>query len=423
VCQAAAILAVHSQVSASQPRAKDRLRIAAIGVGNRGWDNLLAVRDEAVVAVCDVDARYLERARQRFPDARQFVDFREVFDSTELDAVVVSCPDHTHAHAALSAISHKLHVYCEKPLAHSVAETRRIAQAARAADVVTQLGNHHHSSDGYRQAAAWVRSGLLGEIRNVAAWTTRPHWRQGFAARPDEKPPVPATLNWDLWLGPAPPRPYHPSYHPLTWRAWWDFGGGALGDMGPHMLDPIVAALELKAPTTVAAVSSPVSVEAAPLSSRVTFQFPATKKRGAVKLQWFDGDRKPPVELTGLKRLSPHGALLLGSAGKLFVPAYGGRPVFIPPAGKTRPPAPKWLANPSPGHHAEWILACRGGPPTSSDFQYGANLTQTCLLGNVALRLGETFRWNDVSGAAVGQPKAGPLLHRDYRDGWKLPPT
>jgi predicted dehydrogenase len=416
-------VACHSEVPAKEPRgANDRLNMAAIGVGNRGEVNLSEVRSENIVALCDVDQRMLDSQQRKFPSATVYRDFRPLLERSDLDAVVISTPDHTHFHAASQALSQGLHVYCEKPLAHSVWEVRQLAQAAARSEVATQMGNQHHSSAGYLRVVDWVRSGRLGEIREVHSWTSRPIWPQGIP-RPAKVEPVPAELDWNLWLGPAPERPFHSIYHPLRWRGWWDFGGGALADMGPHLLDPAFMALDLTLPTRISAESSEVNEETLPAWSIVRFEFPAVGERPGVSVIWYDGGKQPPASVTGTANPPPNGTLLVGSEASLFAPELGGRPLVIPPAGKPRPAAPdaRDAADGAPiGHHAQWLRACRGGPPAGSSFDYAARLTETCLLGNIALRCGRTLGWNAQAMKFVDCPEAGGYLQRDYRDGWQL---
>lgn len=394
-----------------------KLRIAAIGVGNRGASNLAAVSDEEIAGLCDVDQELMAPMATRFPAARTFRDFRELLELDDLDAAIISTPDHTHFLAALLAMRRGLHVYCEKPLAHSVWEVRQLAAAAKQHQVVTQLGNHHHASDGYRRAAEIVRSGAIGPVREVHAWTNRPIWPQGIA-RPADTQPVPAYLAWDLWLGPAPARPFHEIYHPRGWRGWRDFGCGALGDMGPHLLDPVFWTLDLTSPTHIAASSTSGHAETFPASSSVRFTFGARGALPPVELFWYDGDRQPPREVTGVDQLPQHGALLLAERAKLFVPDHGGLPIVMPGKDGEEIPLPKPFLPRSPGHHEEWLRACKEKLATSSDFQYGARLTETCLLGNIAVSVGKPLRWDADNMQFPDCAAANLQLRREYRDGW-----
>lgn len=398
-----------------------KLRIAAVGVGNQGATNLAAVADEEIVGLCDVDQELLDPMSRRFPAARSFRDFREMLELDDLDAVIISTPDHTHYLAAMLAMRRGLHVYCEKPLAHSVWEVRQMAAAARQHNVVTQLGNHHHASDGYRRVAEIIRSAAIGPVREVHAWTNRPTWPQGIA-RPADAQPVPAYLDWDLWLGPAPARPFHETYHPRGWRGWRDFGCGTLGDMGPHLLDPVFWALDLAYPTEISASGTPCEAEAFPASSSVHFTFAARGPLPAVELFWYDGDRQPPRKVTGVDALPNHGVLFLGERAKLFAPAYGGAPIVMPNKDGDAISLPKPFLPQSPGHHREWLRACKENLATSSDFQYGARLTETCLLGNIALAIDKPLHWDAEAMQFVDQATANRYLRREYRDGWRYLP-
>lgn len=398
---------------------REPLRIAAIGVGNRGEANLLSVRNERVVALCDVDRRYLEERAERFPDARRYRDYRELFDRESLDAVVVSTPDHTHAPVALDALARGLHVYLEKPLAATVAETRRLADAARRLQLVTQTGNQHHASRGYRRAVRIVRAGVLGEVRRAYAWTDRPFWPQGRRERASERP-VPGHLEWDLWLNAAPWRPYGDGYHPADWRGCWDFGAGALGDRGPHQLDPAVEALELSLPTRVVAESSEVTAESPPEWSVVKFEFPARGELPPLALTWYDGGKTPDLQALGVRRPPPNGLILEGDRAALFIPDMGGDPRLVPLPGRDPPrlPPDDPAASAPLDHVDDWLDACKTGRPARYDFSRGAVLTEICLIGNLALRTGRPIDWDAKNGRPIDCPAALPLLDRTYRTGW-----
>ena len=416
---AASLLGVWSAAEAAPPNSPtEKLNLGLVGVGHRGIDNMEGVKGENIVALCDVDRQYLEKIQWRFPDAAVYRDFRQMFERPDLDGVVISTPDHTHFHAAMMALRRGLHVYCERPLAQTIDEVRRLAAEAEMRSLATQMGNQHHNSDGYCRVVEWVQSGELGQVREVHVWTNRPLWPQGLQ-RSDEQPPIPPNLEWDLWLGPAPWRPYHPSYHPMTWRGWWDFGAGALGDMGPHLIDPAFRALQLAPPTSVQAESSPVTDESAPEWSIVEFEFAARGDLPPVKLIWYDGGKKPPAEAIGTANPPKNGALLIGERGSLFVPERGGKPLILARDPQDRPQPPQRTLPDSPGHYAEWIAACKGGPPASSSFPAAVDLMETCLLGNVALRAGEAIRW-DRENTTTGGAQADQFLRRTYREGWEL---
>ncbi len=399
--------------------AAEKLNVAAIGVGNRGSVNLASVNTENIVALCDVDQAKLAPQRARYPDAAAYRDFRELLERDDIDAVLVSTPDHTHFHAARLAILRGMHVYCERPLAHSIWEVRQLQALAARAGVATQMGNQHHSSRGYAEVVDWVRSGRLGEVREVHCWTNRPLWPQGID-RPEPEP-VPDTLAWDLWLGPAPERPYHSIYHPIRWRGWWDFGGGALADRGPHQLDPAYWALKLTLPSRISAESSPVNSETLPAWSIVRFAFPAVEDRPPVDVTWYDGGKLPPRSVTGTADPPSNGTMLIGSEARLFVPELGKRPIVIPAEGRARPPRPEPTTTAVIDHHAQWLQACRGGPPAGSRFEYGGPLTETCLLGNIAIRTGRHLHWDARRMAFQDDAGANEYLRREYREGWRLP--
>lgn len=412
---------VWSQTWACESRSPNqKLKLGIVGVANRGETNLIGVHHETIAALCDVDEDYLEQRRQRYPGAKRYVDFREMLELPGLDGVVISSPDHTHAHAALQAIRRGLHVYCEKPLAHTVAEVRLLAQAAKQSSVVTQTGNQHHTTAGYRRVAEWVRSGVIGEVREVHSWTNRPFWPQAIAQRPASEP-VPPQLHWDLWLGPAPTRPYAAGYHPTNWRGFWDFGTGALGDRGPHLLDPAFFALELTSPTHIEAESSAVTDESPPEWSIVRFEFPARGQHPPVRVTWYDGGKQPSRDISGVKQQLPdNGTLFIGSLARLFAPELGGNPLLIPNQPAQELPKATVQLPVSKGHYQEWIDACKGEGQVQCDFQYGARLTEACLLGNIALRAGKPIRWDGATGEIVAPADARRYLSREYRAGWKL---
>jgi predicted dehydrogenase len=402
----------------------ERLDIGLIGVGGRGAGNLKAVSaaGENIVALCDIDAKNLGRAAGQFSAAKTYNDFRRLLEQKGLDAVVVTTPDHTHAVAAAMALQLGKHVYCEKPLTHSIDEARTLARLAAEARVATQMGNTGHSSDGTRRVVELVRAGAIGPVREVHAWTNRPIWPQGID-RPADTPPVPAGIDWDLWLGPAPERPYNPAYHPFKWRGWWDFGTGALGDMGCHIFDPFYWALDLRYPERVAAEGPPRHLETAPAWSVVRYEFPARGEQPPVVAWWYDGGKLPPAGLFEGQPPKPgsSGSVLVGSKGSLVVSqGREGGPRLLPERdfADFTPPAP--TVPRSPGHHEEWIEACKTGTPTGTNFDYAAALTETVLLGNVALHSGRAIVWD----AAHMRPEDGPLddiyIHREYRKGWSL---
>ena len=414
----------------------EKLNIAGIGVGGQGAGDLRGVESENIVALCDVDWRHAANTFKRYPDARRYRDFRVMLEKEkDIDAVVVATPDHVHGVAAMAAIKAGKHVYVEKPLAHSIHEVRTMTEAAREAGVVTQMGNHGHAMESMRLLKEWIDDGAIGAIREVEAWTPHAVWPQGIN-RPAETPSVPDTLSWDLWLGPAPERPYHPAYLPAMWRGWWDFGTGALGDMGCHIFDPIYYALELVHPTSVEASYStfiphglnwdkPFNKESYPRASIVRYRFPARGSRPAVRMTWYDGGLMParPDELEPGRQMGSKygGALFIGDHGKIICGGHGASGVRILPESKMkaykRPP--KSLPR-SIGHHKEWIAACKGGPKPGSNFDYAGPMTEAVLLGNIALRARQRIDWDPQRMKITNSAEANAFLRREYREGWSL---
>jgi predicted dehydrogenase len=333
----------------------------------------------------------------------------------------------------MAAIKLGKHVYCEKPLTHSVWEARQLAHAARERKVATQMGNQGQASADTRRLSQMVGDGAIGPVREAHIWTDRPsnglfneYWPQGVG-RPKETPAVPDTMDWEMWIGPAPMRPYHPAYAPFKWRGWWDFGTGALGDIGCHSFDPVFRALKLGPATSVEASSTRVNEDTFPLASMVTYQFPARAEMPAVKLVWYDGGLRPPrpEELDDGKKMGATGALLIGDRGKILSLDRGWR--IVPQAKAKEYGEPPLKLPLSPGHYKEWIGACKGGQPGGSNFDWAGPLAETVLLGNVALRLGMreemTFKkllWDPAALKITNSDEANRFLRRDYREGWTL---
>jgi predicted dehydrogenase len=414
------------------------LNIAGIGIGGQGAHDLAQFEGHNIVALCDVDADYAARTFERFPRARRYADYRRMLEEQkDIDAVVIATPDHTHACIALAAMRAGKHVYCEKPLTHSVWETRQLAQAARDSKVATQMGNQGQASDESRRLCEMIADGAIGPVREVHVWTDRPsnglfneYWPQGID-RPTETPPVPSTLDWDLWLGPAPARPYHPAYLPFRWRGWWDFGTGALGDIGCHSLDPVFRALKLGHPDSVEASSTRVNGETFPLASMVTYQFPAREEMPPVKLVWYDGGLRPPrpAELESERRLGTAGHLFIGDDGKILSRrTQEGVGYFLIPESRAKEygEPPQTLPR-SIGHYNEWIEACKGGAPAGSNFDWAGPLTEVVLLGNIALRpelreelTAKRLLWDGPNMRFTNSTVANKFLKREYREGYAL---
>jgi predicted dehydrogenase len=402
----------------------DKLHIAGIGIGGRGEGDLHECGSENIVALCDVDDKYAARVYEKYPKARKWHDYRRMLDEQkDIDAVVIATPDHTHAVISMAAIERGKHVYCEKPLTHCIWEARRIAEAARQARVATQLGNQGQASEGNRLVSEFIWDGAIGPVREVHAWCNRYISPRGIG-RPQDTPPVPETLKWDLWLGPAPYRPYHPAYLPFSWRGWWDFGTGVLGDIGCHQLDPVFRALKLGYPTTVEACSSGVNEETAPQSSIVRFEFPERDGMPPLKLTWYDGGLMPPrpAELEEGRRFgNADDNLFIGDDGKML----GHR--LIPESRMKDYKKPPQKIPRSPGHHKEWLVACKGGPPARSNFDWAGPLTEVALLGNVALKMGKQLyekglklHYDGPNMKVTNLPEANRHIRDVYRDGWTL---
>jgi predicted dehydrogenase len=409
----------------------EKLNIAGIGVSGRGAGDLEALESENIVALCDVDWRHARGTFKRYPNAEKYKDFRKMLEkeAKNIDAVMVAAPDHIHAPASMAAIKMGKHVYCEKPLTHSVYEARKVAEAARKAGVATQMGNQGQAGEQTRLMCEMIWGGAIGAVREVHVWTDRPnrglnsvYWPQGVD-RPKETPPVPDTLDWDLWLGPAPQRPYNPAYLPFKWRGWWDFGTGAMGDIGCHALDPVFRALKLGAPTSIEGISTLVNRETYPLSSKIHYEFPARGDMPPVKVTWYDGGMRPPrpEELEDGRQVGDNGKLFIGDKGKMLDER------IIPETKMKEYGKPKQLLDRSPGHHIEWIEACKGGKPAGSNFDHAGPLAEAVLLGNVALRpelkeIGNRKKllWDPEKFEITNMPEANQFLRREYRKGWTL---
>jgi len=427
--------------SAKTYAANEKLSIACIGAGGRGTTNIRDTRHENIVALCDVDfdvvtATFKKHDGLKIPVAKRFKDYRVMLSEmeSEIDAVIVSTPDHSHFHASMAALRHGKHLYCEKPLTHSIWEARELTKAAREAGVATQMGNQAQADKDTRLVQEFVMDNAIGPIREAHIWTDRPsrglhgeYWPQG-GSRPTDTPAVPDTLDWDLWIGPAPMRPYHPDYAPFSWRGRWDFGTGALGDMGCHYFDPVYRALKLKAPTSVEAVSTRVNEDSYPLGSVVTFHFAARGEMPPVKVQWYDGGLRPPRPAV-LKKgdlLGANGVMLVSDDGVLLTDWDEPWRMYPAERAKEYGTPPKVLPR-SPGHHEEWIQACKGGPKAGSNFDWAGPLTEGVLLGNIALRsqlrddlTRKKLQWDSEKMAFTNHESANQFLRREYRDGWQV---
>ncbi len=433
----------------------EKLNIAGVGAGGKGASDLRCCSDENIVALCDVNEDRAAATRQKFPQARFYKDFRVMLEKEKsIDAVDIATADHMHAAVAAMAIKMGKHVYCQKPLTHDVYEARMLRDLARKYGVATQMGNQGSASDGLRRAVEVVHAGLIGPVRQAYVWTNRPLWRQGME-RPAGSDPVPAGLDWDLWLGTAPWRPFKDKwpetvtgdrrdvYQPWVWRGWLDYGTGALGDMACHTVNWPFRALKLEYPTEIEAECSGLTKEMYPNSSKIRFEFPARGDQPPVTLWWFDGGNKPPKEVTSsvvsmLDKVSGSGCILVGDKGELFSPEDGdGDFRFFAKlknekeltratdheAAKAIPqtiPRNAYKGGTDERQHQEWIAACKGGAPAYSNFDVAAYLTEIMLLGCVAMRTGKKLEWDGPKMRARNAPEASQYVRREYRKGWKL---
>ncbi|NND99475.1 MAG: Gfo/Idh/MocA family oxidoreductase [Pirellulaceae bacterium] len=434
---AAATLATTITASpAKAVAASDRLRIGFIGVGGRGGANLKtmeATKSIDVVALCDVDHRYVDHAAERHPKAKKFQDFRKMYDAVgqQFDAVVVSTTEHTHAYATMPALQLGKHVYCEKPLAYNVYETRRITEAAADAGVVTQMGTQIHASDNYRRVVELVQSGAIGSVNEAHVWVDRAWGLQSAEdakknkdrlfvdARPTEKMEPPAHIDWDLWLGPAPKRPFHKVYFPgPNWYRWWDFGNGTMSDLGSHWNDLPYWAMQLDAPRTVEAFGLPPHPEIAPASMTAVYQYGPRGNLPAATLTWYQGSHKPDIWKSGGIPPWRSGVLFVGTRGMLLSDYR--KHVLLPESRFTDFTPPEKTIPDSPGHHQEFLMACRGEGTTGSPFSYAGPLTEANHLGNVAYRVGKKITWDAKNIKCVGCPEADRFIRREPRTGWTL---
>jgi predicted dehydrogenase len=413
--------AAHGQGAPATEGLADRLNLAVVGIGGRGAANLAAVSRHNIVALCDVDDRRVGKAYEEHPRARRFADFRRMFDSLErqIDGVVISTPDHTHFHTAWWALERGKHVYLEKPLAHEVEEVRRLTEAARRRGLATQQGMQRHATPGLRAGVEIVKAGLIGEVREVHSWVNS---TRGLPEPKPEPLPVPAGLDWDLWLGPLPPRPYAQGFAPYDWRFWWEFGSGEAGNWGCHILDIPFWALELGHPTHVTASGPAPDPSRTPREFASTLQFPARQAADgrtlpAVTLHWSQGPT-PALAARGIDAVTAkdRNTLFVGSAGML-VCGFQGWTLLPETAFADVKQAPRSLP-PTPGFYQEWIDACRGGPPATCDFSATGPLTEAVLLANVAYRVQGGFDWDAVAMKSSRDDVNG-MLRRTYRRGWE----
>jgi predicted dehydrogenase len=396
--------------------ANERLNIGVIGVGGRGQGDLAGVSTESIVALCDVDEKRLGIAAGRHPQAKTYHDYRQLLEQKDLDAVVVATPDHHHAPATMRAMLRDLHVYCEKPLTHTVEEARKIATVATERKLATQMGTQNHEHPGYVRLVKLLRDGAIGAVNEVHVITDRPGrwWPQGLD-QPRQKQAVPANLHWDIWLGPAGLRDYHEAYVPFRWRGWWDFGCGAIGDMAIHLLDPTFSAFDLGGrPVKVVSQGPPPHAHSGPKHMTTKFTFAATEDQGPLTVYWYEGAAKPAAHVAEI--LPMNGSLFIGSKGKIAI-QHGRAPKVLdaePSAGE-----PDTATFSGTHHHQQWIAACKTGSATGSNFAYAGPFTEVVLLGNVAYRAGHEIEYNPRT-VSTGSETTDRLLRKDYRQGWHL---
>ena len=407
----------------------EKLNIAVIGVGGRGGANLNNVKSENIVALCDVNKKNLAAAAEQFPRARTYIDWRRCLEQKDIDAVVCSTTDHTHAFVNVWAMNRGKHVYCEKPLANSVEEARMVRETyiKNRGRLATQMGTQIHASDNYRRMVELVKNGAIGTVKEARVWCSRTP--EGGSYLPEVKP-VPDNIHWDLWVGPSPFHPYNPEYLAsegkagcLQWNRFWDFGSGQIGDMGSHMMDMPYWALDLKLPTTCEAAGTPVNTDTCPQWLTAEWDHPANDWRPAVKVYWYDGGKKPgmPAEAFDREKLFK-GVLFKGDKGWLLAD-YGYR-ILMPKADSDmthyKSPKPDELIPPSPGHHNEWLIGCKTGKPTLCNFDYSGALIENNMLALVAYRVGEKLQWDAKNMKATNCPEADRYIRKTYRKGWIL---
>ncbi len=398
----------------------EKLNIAVVGTANRAAANIDGIRSQNIVALCDIDDNFLAKAMTNFPGARGYNDYRKMLAQKNIDAVVVSTADHTHACATIDALRSGRHVYCEKPLTHTVSEARLVAETARKEKRATQMGTQIHAEDNYRRVVELIQSGAIGAVRDVHVWVSTVYTDKG---RPKETPEIPPNLHWDLWLGPAPNRAYHPTYLPINWRRWWDFGGGTLADMGCHYIDLAHWALGLRHPLSVESEGPAIHPEVTCPWMIARYEYPARQNQPPVKLTWYHGERdgqlvRPPQFAEGILPEWGNGVLFIGDKGMLLadytkyalLPEKNFKEFILPPP----------FIRKSIGHHAEWIQACKYGTPTTCNFDYSGALTESVLLGNVSYRTDRKIYWDAKNLKAINAPNADQFIQHHYRQGWKI---
>ena len=446
---AVTIVPRHVVAGSGRPAPSDTVNIAIIGAGGQGLVNIRALLQEddvRIVAIADPNEesdyrkwyyggtagrlpclKVVDEANQKkdgtaFKPCRGYVDFRELLEKEKgIDAVLVATPDHLHGYVSLAVLQLKKHLYCEKPLCRSIYETQKVVAAAREAKVATQMGNYGHSGEGLRLFCEWIWDGAIGPVREVHAWAVFPPLNT-LKERPAETVPVPKGLNWDLWLGPAAERPYHPAYAPVTWRPWHDFGTGMMGDFACHHLDPAFTALKLDYPTSIEAVHYGAGKETYPFAATIYMDFPARGEQPPVRIHWYDNGLRPPTpaELGPTRKLGPHGILMVGDKGKILGGGWAQSPRLIPEEAMQAYKRPEKTLRRVKGHHRDWIDACKGGEPSSANFDAVGRMVEVVLMGAIAERVGEKLHWDKATCQFTNSPQANELVHPAFRKGWEV---
>jgi predicted dehydrogenase len=426
----------------------EKVNVAMVGVGGRGLQNmkaLLALDDVQVRAIADPAERFsledfyykgsggrlvaIDQVQKHYAEKTPnfrcagYEDFRVMLEKEQsIDAILCATPDHLHAYVSLHAMRAGKHVYCEKPLTHNIWEAREVARVAKETGVATQMGNQGHSTPGIRDTVEHIRGGTIGAIKEVHAWVPAKRWNPTFISKPADSPAVPKGLNWDLWIGPREMRPYHPAYFPVSWRDFWAFGSTGMGDFGCHDLDAATWALDLTSPTRVIAYATgPMDNEIAPHGSTIYYDFPAVGEREALRVTWHDGGARPaPPPSLGKFPLPARGVMFIGEKGVIQCDGAGGAPRIFPETLRSSVAKPAQTLRRVEGHHRDWIDACKGGEPASSNFAYGAKLTEIGLVGLLALRLKKPIDWDAATMKATNAPEAEAIIRGSYRAGWEL---
>jgi predicted dehydrogenase len=427
----------------------EKINIAIVGVGGQGRTNVRALlpnADAQIIAVADPSERFSQESfyykgeggrkpvkaeiekhySTKTPNYQcaEYEDFRVMLErEPALDAILCATPDHLHAYVSVTAMRSGKHVFCEKPLTHNLAEARAVAKVVKETEAATQMGNIGHSTEGIRETCEWIWDGAIGTVREVHAWVSAHRWNKTLTGRPTDTPSILPGVNWDLWLGPREYRPYHPAYTPVTWRDFWAFGGGALGDFGCHDLDAAFWALDLQQPISIETRPAGLTnVEIAPHGEICYFHFAARGDKPPVKITWYDGGLQPPRpdELPPDENLPGRGVLFVGDKGLLLCGGAGGKPRLLPDSKMDSYQRPAKILPRSKGHHRDWLDAIKGGPAASSNFEYGARLTELTLLGILSCRTGKKIYWDAENLKAKNLPEADAIIHEHYRAGWEV---